>query len=209
MTTRPSTVLVIAPKPTLAASIEARLRGHCEWRVALGIASQLSTLVEQHQPDVIVLAEAPSRVARVFETLRDLPHAPAIMLLLTDPGGAWTPQIRRAGVRAVMPVDAPAAELTAALRAVSQGLIVLHPDAVHAAATVSSRDAHAPGDLTSRELEIVDMMTEGLSNQMIARRLGISRHTVKFHVASILGKLQASSRTEAVVTAVRRGLVSV
>jgi NarL family two-component system response regulator YdfI len=209
MTTRPSTVLVIAPKPTLAASIEARLRGHCEWRVAVGVASQLSTLVEQHQPNVIVLAEAPSRVARAFETLRDLPHAPPIMLLLTEPGGAWTPQIRRAGVRAVMPVDAPAAELTAALRAVSQGLIVLHPDAVRAAAPVSSLEAHAPGALTSRELEIVDMMTEGLSNQMIARRLGISRHTVKFHVASILGKLQASSRTEAVVTAVRRGLVSV
>ena len=209
MTTRPSTVLVIAPKETLAASIEARLRGHCEWRVAVGVASQLSTLVEQHQPDVIVLAEALSRVSRAFETLRDLPHAPPLMLLLTEPGGAWTPQIRRAGVRAVMPVDAPAAELTAALRAVSQGLVVLHPDAIRAAATVSSLDTHAHGDLTSRELEIVDMMTEGLSNQMIARRLGISRHTVKFHVASILGKLRASTRTEAVVTAVRRGLVSV
>src|SRR5438477_12181266 len=104
MTMRPSTVLVIAPKATLVASIEARLRGHCEWRVVVGVPSQLSTLVEQHQPNILVLAEAPSRAARAFDTLRDLPHAPPIMLLPTEPGAAWTPQIRRARVRAVMPV---------------------------------------------------------------------------------------------------------
>lgn len=209
MTKRPSTILVIAANRTLAASIETRLRGHCEWRLVLGVASQLPTLVEQHRPRVIVLVEALPRVSRVLAILRDLPQAPPIMLLQTEASGAWTPQTRRAGVRAVMPVDATAEDLTAALRAVSQGLVVLHPDVVHAASPVSPRNAQVPGELTSRELEIVDMMSEGLSNQMIARRLGISRHTVKFHVASIMGKLQVSSRTEAVVTAVRRGLVSV
>jgi DNA-binding NarL/FixJ family response regulator len=209
MTKRPSTILVIAANRTLAASIEARLRGHCEWRLVPGVASQLPTLVEQHRPRVIVLVEALPRVPRVLASLRDLPQAPPVMLLQTEAGGAWTPQTRRAGVRAVMPVDATAEDLTAALQAVSQGLVVLHPDVVHAASPVSPRHAQVPGDLTSRELEIVDMMSEGLSNQMIARRLGISRHTVKFHVASIMSKLQVSSRTEAVVTAVRRGLVSV
>ena len=209
MTQRPSTMLVLAGDKTLAASLEARLRGRCEWRLVVGIASQLPALVEHHQPRVIVLVEALPRVSRVLAILRDLPHAPPVMLLQTEASGAWTPQTRRAGVRAVMPVDATAEDLTAALLAVSQGLVVLHPDVVHAASRVSPRNAQVPGELTSRELEIVDMMSEGLSNQMIARRLGISRHTVKFHVASIMGKLQVSSRTEAVVTAVRRGLVSV
>jgi DNA-binding NarL/FixJ family response regulator len=51
------------------------------------------------------------------------------------------------------------------------------------------------------------MLAEGLSNKLIAHRLGISEHTVKFHVASIMSKLRASSRTEAVTTGIRQGLI--
>jgi len=109
----------------------------------------------------------------------------------------------------VMPRDATGEELTAALRALRSGLVVLHPDALSVAPAASSLDAGGDRALTSREREIVEMMAEGLGNRIIARRLAISRHTVKFHVASILAKLRARSRTEAVVTAVRRGLLSV
>jgi DNA-binding NarL/FixJ family response regulator len=206
---RPSTVLVIAANETLAATIEARLSGHGEWRLAVGIARQLASLVEQHRPDVIALAETPHRLAQALETLRDRAETAPIMLLVADARGAWTRETRRAGVRAVMPLDATAEELAAALRAVHRGLVVLHPDALVATAAAATLDAHAPGDLTSREMEIVEMMAEGLSNRVIAGRLGISGHTVKFHVASILAKLRASSRTEAVMIAVRRGLVPV
>jgi DNA-binding NarL/FixJ family response regulator len=63
--------------------------------------------------------------------------------------------------------------------------------------------------LTTREREILEMIADGANNRAIASRLGISRHTVKFHVASILGKLDAGSRTEAVATALRGGLLAV
>jgi DNA-binding NarL/FixJ family response regulator len=61
--------------------------------------------------------------------------------------------------------------------------------------------------LSDRELEVLDLLSEGLSNKLIAHRLGISEHTVKTHVASIFAKLGAASRTEAVSQAIRRGLV--
>ena len=61
--------------------------------------------------------------------------------------------------------------------------------------------------LTPREVEVLHMLAEGLGNKTIARRLGISEHTVKFHVGSIFSKLNASSRTEAVTVGVRQGLV--
>ena len=61
--------------------------------------------------------------------------------------------------------------------------------------------------LSERELEVLDVIAEGLSNKLIAHRLGISEHTVKTHVASIFAKLGATSRTEAVSLAIRRGLV--
>jgi DNA-binding NarL/FixJ family response regulator len=61
--------------------------------------------------------------------------------------------------------------------------------------------------LTAREQEVVQLMAEGLSNKQIADRLGISTHTAKFHVNAVLGKLGASTRTEAVVRALQRGVV--
>jgi DNA-binding NarL/FixJ family response regulator len=61
--------------------------------------------------------------------------------------------------------------------------------------------------LTAREIEVLTMLAEGEGNKQIARRLGISEHTVKFHVGSILGKLNASSRTEAVTAGLRQGLI--
>jgi DNA-binding NarL/FixJ family response regulator len=65
-----------------------------------------------------------------------------------------------------------------------------------------------PEPLTSREVQVLELLAEGLSNKAIAARLGISDQTVKFHVASITGKLGAANRTDAVRRAVRRGLIS-
>jgi DNA-binding CsgD family transcriptional regulator len=62
--------------------------------------------------------------------------------------------------------------------------------------------------LTPRELDVLQLLSQGLANKLIARRLGISEHTVKFHVNAILGKLGAQSRSEAIVQALRLGLVA-
>ena len=93
---------------------------------------------------------------------------------------------------------------------VGRGL-VLHPaelDAMFPAAEpASSPLAELIEPLTPRESEVLQMLASGLANKEIATRLAISEHTVKFHVASILGKLGAASRTEAVTLGIRRGLV--
>ncbi|KYG97906.1 LuxR C-terminal-related transcriptional regulator [Bradyrhizobium sp. DOA1] len=79
-----------------------------------------------------------------------------------------------------------------------------------AAATVVARDPRVMPDdiaLTQRELDVLALMAEGGSNKMIARQLGISVHTVKFHVGSLLDKLDATGRTDAVAHAARRGVI--
>jgi DNA-binding NarL/FixJ family response regulator len=114
---------------------------------------------------------------------------------------------------AIVPPDAPAAELRAATMAAAQGFTVL--PAMLAARLLPGRlaavDVGLGGrtePLTPREREVLELLGHGLSNRQIAERLDISEHTAKFHVASVSGKLGASSRTEAVSRGVRRGLIT-
>jgi len=113
----------------------------------------------------------------------------------------------RKGVRAVLPSDVSQDQLVAALEAVASGLVVVHPADVEAAFPASRPLAELAEPLTRREREVLQMLAAGLCNKEIAARLAISEHTVKFHVASILGKLGAESRTEAVSLGIRRGLI--
>ena len=112
-----------------------------------------------------------------------------------------------------MPRAASADEIMLAIEAVVAGLVVLHPDRVEALRRVwpgrDRSDRVVRESLTARETEVLIMMAEGLGNKSIAARLGISEHTVKFHVASIFTKLKAGSRTEAVAIGVRRGLIMI
>jgi NarL family two-component system response regulator YdfI len=123
----------------------------------------------------------------------------------------WVAEALRAGVRAALPSDVSPDQLVAALEAAAAGLIVMHPaevDAVFPTTEPASRPlADLAEPLTPRESEVLQMLASGLANKEIAARLGISEHTVKFHVASILGKLGAGTRTEAVSLGIRRGLV--
>jgi DNA-binding NarL/FixJ family response regulator len=117
----------------------------------------------------------------------------------------------RTSVRARLPASATAAELLAAIAAAAQGLVVLtqpQADALFAHGTVPQSPPLIE-ELTPRELQVLRDLAEGLANKEIADRLHISEHTVKFHVASILGKLQAGSRTEAVTQGIRRGLIPI
>ncbi len=115
----------------------------------------------------------------------------------------------RLGCRGILSRGLDMEELPAALAAVAAGLVVVSP--ALAGALVADR-AHEPEpgdvDLTPRETAVLALLAEGLTNKAIAQRLGISDHTVKFHVNAILSKLDAQSRTDAVVRATRRGLLS-
>jgi DNA-binding NarL/FixJ family response regulator len=116
-----------------------------------------------------------------------------------------------AGARGVVFRDTPPTRLAEAVRAAAQGLVVLDEGLVSAALrpAVSADGAGLPEPLTAREREVLALLAEGLSNRLIAQRLGISEHTAKFHVNAILGKLGAESRTEALVLAARFGLVTI
>jgi DNA-binding CsgD family transcriptional regulator len=81
------------------------------------------------------------------------------------------------------------------------------PDALVVAALGAATELEANIELTARELEVLALLAEGASNKLIARRLGISAHTAKYHVASLLEKLDAVSRTDAVAHAARIGVI--
>jgi DNA-binding NarL/FixJ family response regulator len=135
----------------------------------------------------------------------------SVVLLADGMAPSASADALRAGVRAALPADISPEQLVAALQAVASGLVVLHPS--HANEALPAGAASSPAldelaeSLTRREQEVLQMLAAGLSNKEIAARLNISDHTVKFHVASILGKLGAASRTEAVSLGIRRGLV--
>ena len=115
--------------------------------------------------------------------------------------------------------EADGPQIAQTVRAVARGVVVLDPaalpdfpepsrDGPATTVTPSTMGDSLPGEtLTPRETEVLQLMAEGLPNKIIATRLGISLHTAKFHVAQILGKLDATSRTEAVTIGARRGAV--
>jgi NarL family two-component system response regulator YdfI len=173
------------------------------------LANQLDDL----EPDVLLVETSAYSQERLLEELTAeeiFQEYPVVILAQKMPAG-WPSEALRAGVRAVLPGDVSAGQLRAALEAVAAGLLVVHPSEVNAVlpapAALSSPTRELPEPLTPREREVLQMISAGLGNKEIAARLSISEHTVKFHVASILGKLGASSRTEAVSIGIRHGLV--
>lgn len=134
-----------------------------------------------------------------------------IVLLAESVPASAVPKALRAGISAVLPSDPSPDQLLAALEAAASGLLVLRSEQVNDALSRSPALRASPDEpvesLTRREREVLQMLAGGLGNKEIGARLNISEHTVKFHVASILGKLGAGSRTEAVSLGIRRGLV--
>lgn len=165
------------------------------------------------EADVVLIDAGVELLGSVVESLAALQLASeAAVVILSDHGEPGSlAEAMRAGVRAVLPGDSPATQIVAALEAAAAGLIVLHPaeaGAMFPAPQAASRPlAELAEPLTPRESEVLQMLASGLANKEIAARLAISEHTAKFHVASILGKLGAASRTEAVSIGIRRGLV--
>jgi len=163
-------------------------------------------------PDVI-LTEADTAGDSAWDVPPGTPGGGAVIVLLTDDSSAgWSEEAIAAGVKGILPRTATREEIAAAVRAAAAGLIVVHPDdpgSFLPARPHGERGGSPGGQLTPREREVLRLMADGLSNKEIAARLGISDHTAKFHVASIMGKLGAASRTGAVTMALRSGLLMV
>jgi DNA-binding NarL/FixJ family response regulator len=160
-----------------------------------------ASFISESRPDVILLSGiAPSEIRA-----GDVP----IVLLTAERLESWD---FRGSVKARLPAQATPAEAFAALIAVAQGLMVLTPAQAESMLNISAIPQSADGQieaLTPRELQVLRIMAQGLANKEIAEQLGISDHTAKFHVASILGKLGAATRAEAVALGIRKGLIPI
>jgi DNA-binding NarL/FixJ family response regulator len=156
----------------------------------------------------VIVADAPPREVLADWCARQHGGRCVVLCDAIEPEDAVA--LLQAGAAAVMLRAAPPEEIVAAVKAAASGLAVL-PRALLPPLLDGPLSEAAPGHegapLTPRELEVLAAMADGASNKAIARALGISFHTAKFHVAAILAKLDADSRTEAVAKAAQRGLV--
>lgn len=207
-------VLVAAASAMRRGGLEAVVRGASGFALAGSVTSlgALRAQFREWQPDVVVVdLDTPN--SQFLNDVRALPSPAAVVVLLHEPDAAWTALALRAGVRAILEREADPEEILAAIQTAQSGAVTLDAElALDLAARVrtDSMDvpAQAMGELTAREIEVLRMLAEGLGNKEIASRLGVTEHTIKFHISSILGKLGAGTRTEAVTTGVRMGLIT-
>jgi len=207
-------VFLIAASPTARAALQNRLGA--QGVKIVGTASSIDALgneLSDAQADVLLVDGAGESSESIVESLveSDLAAEIPVVVLVDANSPTATTHALHAGIRALLSNEIPGDQLTAALQAAAAGLIILHPAEVPAVLPTSAPALQPQGELTEpltrREREVLQMLAAGLANKEIAARLNISDHTAKFHVAAILGKLGAATRTEAVALGIRRGLV--
>ena len=196
-------VLVLSPSPVARAGLESLLRNSGGTIEVVGSAANWSEY-SGDDPDVI-LADWENGDELSSEISDGAPEA-AMVVMADDPGLSGVADALRSGVRAVLSRHSSASQIVAAIEAAAAGFVVLQPGDLDGL-LVNPQPASLAEPLTPREVEVLGMLAEGQSNKSIAHRLGISEHTVKFHVTSIMGKLNAGSRTEAVTQGIRQGLI--
>src|SRR5579862_2593638 len=200
----------LARRERLSALLEAR--GVEVYATADDLEAAEDAWPEDERIDSVLIDAAGKSMEELLEELRDSDwrRETATVVLTDGVTGSALNAALRAGVAGILPANAGGDLLVAGIAAVKSGLLVVHPEQFAAARTASIEVEEAPGlleALTTREREVLRMLAEGLANKEIASRLAISEHTVKFHVASIFGKLGAASRAEAVAIGMRRGLI--
>ena len=205
----PVRVLIVAADPLARNALSALLRDHDALLVAgqAAASEDLAAVVAVYRPDVLLWDAGWDGAARAdtFATVAEaLP--PFLAIAPADAAAAlWA-----AGARGVVGRDVAAHKLAIALAAVAGDLCVFEPaqaDAGEWTPPVAGAMTALVEPLTPREMDVLRAVADGLSNKLIARALDISEHTVKYHVNSILGKLDAQSRTDAVVRATRAGIL--
>jgi two-component system, NarL family, response regulator YdfI len=204
-------IAVAATSAVRRAGLESIIRSHAEFQLAGSFAAvaSLATFARNTELDVIVIDSN-----SIHDLLRE-PTSEAAVVLLTEVSDARSiSRLLRSGVRAILSRESEPDDVLSAIFAVYDGLVLLSmPTAESLAAVFGSQPLQVEDELseeiTSRETDVLRMLAEGLVSKDIAARLGISEHTVKFHISSILDKLGASTRTEAVTQGIRRGLIPI
>jgi two-component system, NarL family, nitrate/nitrite response regulator NarL len=201
-------VLLIADNPLARMGLSALLNEQRELTIVGQVSGGDNLLddIDLYQPNILVWDlgwEAESAPERLADLGRE--NRPILALLADESTAAeaWA-----AGVRGLLPRMTNSDRLYAAVQAIAQGLVILDPAFTSALLPQKEETPLPPVEqLTPRESEVLQLLSEGLANKTIAQRLSISEHTVKFHVNAIMTKLGAQSRTEAVVRATRLGMI--
>jgi two-component system, NarL family, response regulator YdfI len=204
-------IAVAATSAVRRAGLESIIRSHAEFHLAgsFRAVASLVSFARSTELDVIVIDT---------DSIRDLllePTSDAAIVLLTEVTEARSiSRLLRSGVRAILSRESDPDDVLSAIYASYDGLVVLSaPTAESLAALFGDQplevEAELSEEITSRETDVLRMLAQGLVNKDIAAGLGISEHTVKFHISSILDKLGASTRTEAVTLGIRRGLIPI
>jgi NarL family two-component system response regulator YdfI len=202
---------VAATSAVRRVGLESIVRSHLDFQLAgsFGSVAGLVSFSRGTELDVMVIDS---------DSIRDLlqePRSDAAIVLLTAVSDARSiSRLLRNRVRAVLSRESDPDDVISAIYAAHDGLVLLSTPAAESwAALYDDRalevETELSEEITSRETEVLRMLAEGLVNKDIATRLGISEHTVKFHISSILDKLGASTRTEAVALGIRRGLIPI
>lgn len=196
-------VLIVASDPVVRSAFAQGLS-----RQAVGESSpeEAAEKVQRLSADVVLWDLGPAGVAADALAQLSVP-----VVVMTSATGAVS-RLLAAGARGVLRRDASPAAISDALGVVRHGLSVVDPSLVAGGTFGGPRLGGEDGpaeSLTPREVQVLELVATGMSNKQIAGDLGISAHTVKFHVNAILGKLDVHTRTQAVVRGVQLGLMTV
>jgi two-component system, NarL family, response regulator YdfI len=222
---KPIRVLICAASSFIRAGLERLLEPESSLQVVSAVPNinSLQPAIAESDPDVVFfrLEGQPQEMRWEEQIVLGVP----IVLLVDSVDLVGAAAAIAGGVQGILVGDVTGAELAATATSAASGLLTLSGDL--ADLVRQGLLAHCPVDsgsyaedlahiedgfpehLTLREREVLEMMSEGFSNKEIAAQLNISAHTVKFHISSILGKLGASSRTEATTIGLRRGLITI
>jgi DNA-binding NarL/FixJ family response regulator len=179
--------------------------------------SNLEPRLQSDQPDVIVLATETFSASlwRLKNSLSEPLSAIPSLLLTSETGASLRRQAGLMHIGSVLPLDIDTEQLIAAIGAAAAGLTVALEHSTDdariglAGADDPFLESPEPEHLTARESTVLRLMALGRANKEIAAELHISEHTAKFHVSSVLAKLGAASRTEAVTIGIMRGIVAI
>ncbi|MER3397525.1 MAG: DNA-binding response regulator [Chloroflexota bacterium] len=203
----PVAVLIVAADPLVRDGLAAKLEDRPELSIVGRGGPADASLFAPQGP--VVLWDLGSAPEPDLDPLLELTASGVTVVVLVG-RPELTAAALQAGARGVLGRTVAAETLALGLLAAAGGLMVLDPELLPAAGILRPAGPGEPPEaLTPRELEVLGLVADGLSNKEIAHRLGISEHTVKFHVNTIMSKLGARSRTEAAVMAARLGLIAI
>jgi len=205
-TTSPIKILIADDHPVVREGLVALINRRPDMTVVAEASNGRELVAEfmRHRPDVALVdlrmpgMDGADAIAAVRERV---PSARVIVLTTYDDDEDIQRSLR-AGAKAYMLKDAPREELLACIKAVHEGRTLIPP-------AIAARLAETIGapPLTAREVEVLTLVADGQSNKEIATLLSITEGTVKSHLSALLGKLDARDRTQAVTTALKRGLL--